>query len=363
MSAPQPDDISDTPSVRSDGGAVTDWAAQYLTPEEKDSLEVLVADLWDCIYYKNEDTRKESRDGMLDGIKSWRWKGAIKKERGVAYFSAFFRFFMVEMVNYCPGEGSEREDYMLKGLETKRDLIWPRLKSLIEFLHALDAIRVVGSECVLERAQVIDDIIAICEGVFNSLKILAFFTDLWADPVYAPHYVVYGEPPQFRNFQMFCLFLHKQHILQHLAPAEFALKTFFDSGKKDDETLYWVCQWLINAAGDIYDAVSNAKENWALWHLTILAQVMVYEREVQAEPDSYRRKELLTCSKAAEFAMRRIPGTTRFNDPEMQVAMDLYFKASNEVKATLEAERKQIMDRIAELEKEMDLIPMPEKQK
>ncbi|KAK6063268.1 hypothetical protein SCUP515_12554 [Seiridium cupressi] len=288
MSAPQPDDVSDTPSVRSDGGAVTDWAAQYLTPEEKDSLETLVADLWDCIYYIKEDTRKESRESLLDGIKSWRWKGLIKKERGVAYFSAFFRFFMVEMVNHCPGEGSEREDHMLKGLETKRENIWPRLKSLIEFLHALDA---------------------------------------------------------------------------HLAPAEFALKTFFNSGKKDDETLYWVCQWLINAAGDIYDAVSNARESWALWHLTILAQVMVYERQVQAEPDSFRRKELLTCSKAAEYAMRRIPGTTRFNDPEMQVAMDLYFKASNEVKATLEAEKKQIMERIAELEKEMDLVPMPEKQK
>ncbi|KAK6065124.1 hypothetical protein SCUP234_12708 [Seiridium cupressi] len=262
MSAPQPDDVSDTPSVRYDGGAVTDWAAQYLTPEEKDSLETLVADLWDCIYYIKEDTRKESRESLLDGIKSWRWKGLIKK-----------------------------------------------------------------------------------------------------DPVFAPHYVVYGEPPQYRNFQMFCLFLHKQHILQHLAPAEFALKTFFNSGKKDDETLYWVCQWLINAAGDIYDAVSNARESWALWHLTILAQVMVYERQVQAEPDSFRRKELLTCSKAAEYAMRRIPGTTRFNDPEMQVAMDLYFKASNEVKATLEAEKKQIMERIAELEKEMDLVPMPEKQK
>ncbi|KAH8197905.1 hypothetical protein TruAng_007908 [Truncatella angustata] len=226
------------------------WAVRFLTPEENDHLGELADNLYDSIYLVNSEHRNDAKNSLDDGLRNWRAHAHITEEK-------------------------------------RREVIWPRLEeTIINFQNLNDP-------HFLQPSQVTDDIIAICE-----------------DPVVAPHFVAGGKfAPQFANFQKFCLLLYRKGILQHLAPAEFAVNEFFVKGIKADVTFYWVCQWFIYASRDIFESVDNAKDNWTLWHMDIIQQALVYKAEFNIDGDALGGlQKLILCGKIAGTEMRKVSG-------------------------------------------------------
>ncbi|KAH6649073.1 hypothetical protein BKA67DRAFT_539070 [Truncatella angustata] len=261
------------------------WAVRFLTPEENDHLGELADNLYDSIYLVNSEHRNDAKNSLDDGLRNWRAHAHITEDRVVAYFSALFRLFVFGFICRCPAPSTHQAETCT--IEKRREVIWPRLEeTIINFQNLNDP-------HFLQPSQVTDDIIAICE-----------------DPVVAPHFVAGGKfAPQFANFQKFCLLLYRKGILQHLAPAEFAVNEFFVKGIKADVTFYWVCQWFIYASRDIFESVDNAKDNWMLWHMDIIQQALVYKAEFNIDGDALGGlQKLILCGKIAGTEMRKVSG-------------------------------------------------------